>query len=51
MLSATIKYLVDSREIQWSTSVIVYDLNDLNIFMITCFFSFFFFAVVVVGEP
>ena len=26
------------REIQWSTSVVVYDLNDLNVLVITCFF-------------
>ena len=25
--------------IQWSTSVVVHDLNDLNVFVITCFFT------------
>ena len=34
------------REIQWFTSVVVYDLNDLNVFAIICFF-----IVVVVVEP
>ena len=29
------------REIQWSFSVVVYDLNDLNAFMITCFLFVF----------
>ena len=33
------------REIQWFTSVVVYDLNDLNVFVIICFF------IVVVVEP
>ena len=27
------------REIQWSTFVVVHDLNDLNVFVITCFFT------------
>ena len=34
------------REIQWFTSVVVYDLNDLNVFVIICFF-----IVVVAVEP
>ena len=29
------------REIQWSTFVVVHDLNDLNVFVITCFFTVF----------
>ena len=33
------------REIQWFTSVVVYDLNDLNVFVIICF------SIVVVVEP
>ena len=38
IINSTIKYLVDS-EIQWSTSVVVHNLNDLNVFVITCFFT------------
>ena len=30
------------REIQWYIFVVVYDLNDLNVFMINCFLLIFF---------
>ena len=34
--NANIKYLVNSQT-WWSTSVVIYDLNDLNVFLITYF--------------
>ena len=36
IINATIKYLLDS-EIQRSTALVIYDLNELNVFMIFAF--------------
>ena len=37
IINAIIKYLVNSD--RWPTSVVSYDLNPLNVFMILCFFK------------
>ena len=39
IINVTIKYLVDSKRfgVLLLSSVVIYDLNALNVFMITCF--------------